>query len=106
MAFKKLIVNELDQCPDCGGKGGLRYFKKMDVPHFIEWGSTTTMIRASEFLKMNNQPAKTKTARCIDCGKRVEFEVKSDDKQLDCYSCGKPWGNKTPCPHCGYSVPF
>ncbi len=112
MAFKKLIVNELGQCPDCGGKSGLRYYVKMDVPHLIKWGDNVRTI-AKEFLSVNAKKKRkeTKTARCIDCGKRVEFEINEHIKDCACYACGKPRKKKgnvfiTPCPHCGDEVPF
>ena len=74
MPFKKIIVNELKECPDCGGKSGLRYYVKMDVPFILSWLDDGIMQESIQLV--DHSYIQPKTAKCIDCDRRVEFEIK------------------------------
>jgi ssDNA-binding Zn-finger/Zn-ribbon topoisomerase 1 len=75
MGFKTVVVNENKNCPDCGGKSGLRYFTKINFPYVIKWGENSPGPELELEKTIHNQPM---TAKCIDCGKRVNFKTGSD----------------------------
>jgi DNA-directed RNA polymerase subunit RPC12/RpoP len=69
MPFKKINVSEHQKCPECGGATGLKYYRKVDTAFGIPWGSDTI----SKQLNTHFKKQLPKTARCADCGKRVEL---------------------------------
>ena len=75
MGFRKVIVNEAEKCPCCGGKSGLRYQVRVHVSCALRWGSSEPepeIKETQEYLYAAKHP---QTAVCINCGKRVEFEI-------------------------------
>lgn len=74
MGFRKVIVNEDKECPSCGGKSGLRYHVRVDFTYFIKWGESCPQVEKDSFYPVITKTPKT--AKCIDCGKRVEFSIK------------------------------
>lgn len=107
MGFKTLTVNKLKFCPECGGKKGLSYYIKV-LPCIHKWGSKVPSPDDKEIKNLVKNHAQPMTAKCIDCGKRVNFKVNVPT----CYECGKPRGKEKngdfvcPCPECGNEDPF
>ena len=56
-------------CPHCGGGGGHQYIMRVRMVMANGWG------QEPECQDTGDASPKPKTVRCVDCGRRVKYEL-------------------------------